>query len=206
MDTAVAYPPHFLAHAPCFGTPLAVTMNPAMLARTPLVVAQTARARLAPRHRVARAAAVKTTTVYESRRGAVRFGAVQQGHRTTTCNASSESNSEKTVSALDAILAGSTDDTEPEPEVPEPVVPRERKPGEVSDAMKAKSTYFPNHHIPQTDCQYETDTFFFIVSVLNEYVGVGGTPNKPMPSNLFLNIILGISALAVLCKLGGVFG
>eukprot|EP00230_Micromonas_polaris_P007931 CAMPEP_0117642188 /NCGR_PEP_ID=MMETSP0802-20121206/9736_1 /TAXON_ID=38833 /ORGANISM="Micromonas sp., Strain CCMP2099" /LENGTH=182 /DNA_ID=CAMNT_0005447189 /DNA_START=38 /DNA_END=583 /DNA_ORIENTATION=+ len=155
-------------------------MNPAMLARTPLVVAQTARARLAPRHRVARAAAVKTTTVYESRRGAVRFGAVQQGHRTTTCNASSESNSEKTVSALDAILAGSTDDTEPEPEVPEPVVPRERKPGEVSDAMKAK--------------------------MLNEYVGVGGTPNKPMPSNLFLNIILGISALAVLCKLGGDLG
>ena len=40
----------------------------------------------------------------------------------------------------------------------------------------------------------------------DEYVGVGGTPNKPMPSNLFLNIILGISALAVLCKLGGVFG
>jgi hypothetical protein len=50
----------------------------------------------------------------------------------------------------------------------------------VSDAMKAK--------------------------MLNEYVGVGGTPNKPMPSNLFLNIILGISALAVLCKLGGIFG
>jgi hypothetical protein len=138
-------------------------MNPAMLARTPVVVAQTARARLAPRHRVARAAAVKTTTVYESRRGAVRFGAVQQGHRTTTCNASSESNSEKTVSALDAILAGSTDDTEPEPEVPEPVVPRERKPGEVSDAMKAKSTYFPNHHIPPTDCPYCTRLTFFTI-------------------------------------------
>ena len=37
-----------------------------------------------------------------------------------------------------------------------------------------------------------------------EYVGLGGTPSKPMPSNLFLNIILGISALAVLCKLGGI--
>ena len=38
----------------------------------------------------------------------------------------------------------------------------------------------------------------------DEYVGLGGTPSKPMPSNLFLNIILGISALAVLCKLGGI--
>ena len=65
-------------------------------------------------------------------------------------------------------------------EPPAPAAPQERKPGEVSDAMKAK--------------------------MLNEYVGVGGTPSKPMPSNLFLNIILGISALAVLCKLGGVFG
>ena len=63
---------------------------------------------------------------------------------------------------------------------PAPAAPKERKPGEVSDAMKAK--------------------------MLNEYVGVGGTPNKPMPSNLFLNIILFISALAVLCKRGGVFG
>ena len=56
--------------------------------------------------------------------------------------------------------------------------PNERKPGEVSEAMKAR--------------------------LRDEYVGLGGTPSKPMPSNLFLNIILGISALAVLCKLGGI--
>ena len=38
----------------------------------------------------------------------------------------------------------------------------------------------------------------------DECVGLGGTPSKPMPSNLFLNIILGISALAILCKVGGI--
>ena len=148
----------------------AVSMSPAILARTPVVVATAARKGNAPR-RVSRAVAMKA-------RGEARVIA-KQGRRATQCKAS-ESDADKTVSALDAILAGSQDEHEPEPEVPEPEAPRERKPGEVSDAMKAK--------------------------MLNEYVGVGGTPSKPMPSNLFLNIILGISALAVLCKLGGVFG
>ena len=31
----------------------------------------------------------------------------------------------------------------------------------------------------------------------DEYVGLGGTPSKPMPSNLFLNICLFISAIAI---------
>jgi L-ascorbate peroxidase len=38
----------------------------------------------------------------------------------------------------------------------------------------------------------------------DEYVGLGGTPSKPMPANLFLNIILFISTLAILCKVGGI--
>jgi|TARA_B100000767_G_scaffold194474_1_gene181493 hypothetical protein len=42
--------------------------------------------------------------------------------------------------------------------------------------------------------------------LLGETVGLGGTPSKPMPSNLFLNIILGISAIAILVKLSGVLG
>ena len=42
--------------------------------------------------------------------------------------------------------------------------------------------------------------------LLGETVGLGGTPSKPMLSNLFLNIILGISAIAVLVKLSGVLG
>ena len=162
--------------------------------------------------------------------------------RGVRCAVEKGGEAEKTVSALDAILAGSQDEPEPEPEVrdpagyrrPDPSVaihhlhhhptpapvrvrdvcpflasrgpaahprpflpypppprghaahqepapkpdPNERKPGEVSEAMKAR--------------------------LRDEYVGLGGTPSKPMPSNLFLNIILGISALAVLCKLGGI--
>ena len=38
----------------------------------------------------------------------------------------------------------------------------------------------------------------------DEYVGFGGSPNKPMPSNLFLNICIIISLVAITAKLGGV--
>jgi len=65
-------------------------------------------------------------------------------------------------------------------EEPEPVKAPERKPGEVSEAMKKK--------------------------LRDEYVGLGGTPSKPMPSNLFLNICLFISAIAIMAKLSGVLG
>mmetsp|Transcript_13075 Transcript_13075/g.22060 ORF Transcript_13075/g.22060 Transcript_13075/m.22060 type:complete len:132 (+) Transcript_13075:136-531(+) len=36
-----------------------------------------------------------------------------------------------------------------------------------------------------------------------EYYGLGGSPNKPMSSNLFLNIIIVISLLAVTCAFLG---
>ena len=91
-----------------------------------------------------------------------------------------EGEEKDTMSSLDAILAGSEDKDAPAEE-PEPApAPPERKPGEVSEAMKKK--------------------------LLGETVGLGGTPSKPMPSNLFLNIIIGISAIAVLVKLSGVLG
>ncbi|KAF5830046.1 hypothetical protein DUNSADRAFT_15087 [Dunaliella salina] len=37
----------------------------------------------------------------------------------------------------------------------------------------------------------------------DEYVGLGGTPNRAMGNNYFLWIIVGISALAVASKLTG---
>ena len=58
--------------------------------------------------------------------------------------------------------------------------PPTRAPGGVSDEMKKR--------------------------LLNESVGMGGLPNKPMPSNLFLNIILFISAVAIGAKLSGILG
>lgn len=39
-----------------------------------------------------------------------------------------------------------------------------------------------------------------------EYEGWGGAENKALPSNLFLNIMVGISAAAIICKLTGILG
>ena len=38
-----------------------------------------------------------------------------------------------------------------------------------------------------------------------EYLAVGGAANKPLSSNYFLNIIIGISVIAILTKLAGGF-
>ena len=39
---------------------------------------------------------------------------------------------------------------------------------------------------------------------LGESVGLGGLPEKPMPSNIFLNIILGVFAIVVVAYVGGI--
>lgn len=38
----------------------------------------------------------------------------------------------------------------------------------------------------------------------DEYVGWGGSEKKAMSSNFYLNILGGISLLAIVCKLGGI--
>jgi hypothetical protein len=40
--------------------------------------------------------------------------------------------------------------------------------------------------------------------LLGESVGLGGLPEKPMPSNIFLNIILGVFAIVVVAYVGGI--
>ena len=40
--------------------------------------------------------------------------------------------------------------------------------------------------------------------LLGESVGLGGLPEKPMPSNIFLNIILGVTALVIVAYVGGI--
>ena len=40
--------------------------------------------------------------------------------------------------------------------------------------------------------------------LLGESVGLGGLPEKPMPSNIFLNIILGVFAIVVVAYAGGI--
>jgi len=88
-----------------FDTPFAVTMNPAMLARNPVVLATAAR----PRGAARRASAAAVTKA----RGLVARANYGTRRRATRC-AASESDSNKTVSALDAILAGSQDEPAPE--------------------------------------------------------------------------------------------
>ena len=80
-------------------------MNPAMIARNPVVVATAARPRVAARR--ASAAAVRQAD------GLVSRASVGSARRATRC-AASESEADKTVSALDAILAGSQDEPAPE--------------------------------------------------------------------------------------------
>ena len=40
--------------------------------------------------------------------------------------------------------------------------------------------------------------------LLGESVGLGGLPETPMPSNIFLNIILGVFAIVVVAYVGGI--
>ena len=108
------------------GTPLVVTMNPAMLTRNPVVVATAARPRVAARR--ASAAATRRAD------GPVSRTSVGSARRATRC-AASESEADKTVSALDAILAGSQDEPAPEEvreRVSAPQRPLERPPSRAS--------------------------------------------------------------------------
>jgi len=82
-----------------------------------------------------------------------------------------------TLAALDAMLPAS-EETPSEPEVVETPSPRARKAGEISPEMRKK--------------------------LLGESVGLGGLPEKPMPSNIFLNIILGVLAIVVVAYVGGI--
>ena len=113
-------------------------------------------------------------------RCAVRGQSLERGRRSVArssgANDDTRSSADDTMSALDALLPKT-----PEPErEPEAVVkaPRERKAGEISPEMRKK--------------------------LLGESVGLGGLPEKPMPSNIFLNIILGISAIVVIAYIGGI--
>jgi hypothetical protein len=40
--------------------------------------------------------------------------------------------------------------------------------------------------------------------LLGESVGLGGLPEKPMPSNIFLNVILGVTLIVVVAYAGGI--
>lgn len=80
-----------------------------------------------------------------------------------------------TVSALDAMLPKESVKAE---EPPAAKAPRERKPGEISPEMKKR--------------------------LMGESVGLGGLPDQPMPSNIFLNVILGVSAIVIIAYLGGI--
>jgi hypothetical protein len=62
----------------------------------------------------------------------------------------------------------------------EPPVQPAKKPGEISPEMRAK--------------------------LLGESQGLGGFPDAPMPTNLVLNICIGIASLAILCKVTGLLG
>ena len=81
-----------------------------------------------------------------------------------------------TIGALDATLPA---EAAPAAAPPAPAsAPRERKPGEISPEMRKK--------------------------LLGESVGLGGLPEKPMPSNIFLNVILGVTLIVVVAYAGGI--
>ena len=90
--------------------------------------------------------------------------------------ASPSKSTDDTLAALDAMLPA--EETPSEPEAVETPSPRARKPGEISPEMRKK--------------------------LLGESVGLGGLPEKPMPSNIFLNIILGVFAIVVVAYVGGI--
>jgi hypothetical protein len=126
------------------GTPLVVNMNPAMIARNPVVVATAARPRVAARR--PSAAAVRQAD------GIVSRASVGSARRATRC-AASESEADKTVSALDAILAGSQDEP-----APEEVRQRVSEPQRALTRSRSRATPIRGH-------AYTTPRLFFVSRV-----------------------------------------
>ena len=126
------------------GTPLVVNMNPAMIARNPVVVATPARPRVAARR--PSAAAVRQAD------GIVSRASVGSARRATRC-AASESEADKTVSALDAILAGSQDEP-----APEEVRQRVSEPQRALTRSRSRATPIRGH-------AYTTPRLFFVSRV-----------------------------------------
>ena len=130
--------------AAVLGTPLVVNMNPAMIARNPVVVATPARPRVAARR--PSAAAVRQAD------GIVSKASVGSARRATRC-AASESEADKTVSALDAILAGSQDEP-----APEEVRQRVSEPQRALTRSRSRATPIRGH-------AYTTPRLFFVSRV-----------------------------------------
>jgi len=101
---------------------------------------------------------------------------------TTTTRASSSedetrSSTDDTLSALDALLP-KEEEAKPAEEPAAKKEPAGRKPNQISPEMRKK--------------------------LLGESVGLGGLPDKPMQSNIFLNVILGVLAIVVVAYVGGI--
>ena len=121
-----------------------MNMNPAMIARNPVVVATPARPRVAARR--PSAAAVRQAD------GIVSRASVGSARRATRC-AASESEADKTVSALDAILAGSQDEP-----APEEVRQRVSEPQRALTRSRSRATPIRGH-------AYTTPRLFFVSRV-----------------------------------------
>ena len=88
---------------------------------------------------------------------------------------STSTSADETLAALDAMLPAEERPSEAEAEAEAPPT---RARGEISPEMRKK--------------------------LLGESVGLGGLPETPMPSNIFLNIILGVFAIVVVAYVGGI--
>ncbi len=88
---------------------------------------------------------------------------------------SPSTSADETLAALDAVIPAEARSDEAEAEAE---APKTRARGEISPEMRKK--------------------------LLGESVGLGGLPEKPMPSNIFLNIILGVFAIVVVAYVGGI--
>mmetsp|Transcript_22177 Transcript_22177/g.71854 ORF Transcript_22177/g.71854 Transcript_22177/m.71854 type:complete len:131 (+) Transcript_22177:905-1297(+) len=112
-----------------------------------------------------------------ARRLPPRAGRVAPARARTVVRASEKPSSDA-LSNLDAVLTGQEKEEEvvaaaPDAPLYDDEVP-ERDDG-VSDAMKAR--------------------------LRNELQGFGGSPNKPLDSNIFLNISIGVGVFVIVCKL-----
>ena len=135
-----------------------------------------------------RATATRTTRAMTSRRVGAGTGR-RHRHRNrnrgerrveTVLSASTEDepstkSADETLAALDAMLPAEERPSEAEAEAEAPPT---RARGEISPEMRKK--------------------------LLGESVGLGGLPETPMPSNIFLNIILGVFAIVVVAYVGGI--
>ncbi len=88
---------------------------------------------------------------------------------------STSTSADETLAALDSMLPAEERPSEAEAEAEAPPT---RARGEISPEMRKK--------------------------LLGESVGLGGLPETPMPSNIFLNIILGVFAIVVVAYVGGI--